>query len=235
MGTMKILILHGWTYSLDKWKKFIDILDKKGFDTQILNIPGLTAASDEVWDLEKYVKWLNERVRKYKKEIILVGHSNGGRIAIAYTAKYPKKIKQLVLINSAGILHHDLMIRIKRLVFRTLADFGKKVTNSEKIRKLFYKFTREKDYEKATLKMRQTMVNLIKFDIRPLLGKIETPTLIIWGKEDRITPVSDGVLIHKLIKNSKLKIISGSKHSPFSEKPEKVAEIIREEIIKPNK
>jgi pimeloyl-ACP methyl ester carboxylesterase len=43
---------------------------------------------------------------------VLLGHSNGGRIALAFAEKYPDKVKQLVLIDSAGIYHNEFSIRL---------------------------------------------------------------------------------------------------------------------------
>ena len=146
MGTMKILILHGWSYSakgtdqLEKWKPFVDELKLKGYKPTLLKIPGLTKNLTEVRDLEKYVEWLKELVKNEK--VILVGHSNGGRISLAFSHKYPEKVEHLILIDSAGIYHNELPIRIKRFVFRSLAKIGKRITTSEKLRVFLYKLAR---------------------------------------------------------------------------------------------
>jgi pimeloyl-ACP methyl ester carboxylesterase len=58
------------------------------------------------------------------------------------------------------------------------------------------------------------MNNLISTDLKPILSKIAIPTLIIWGREDKITPLSDGKLMHQLIEDSKLEIIENARHSP---------------------
>ena len=58
------------------------------------------------------------------------------------------------------------------------------------------------------------MINLINTDLTSILSNIKTPTLIIWGENDKITPLSDGKLMHKLIENSNFFIIKDAKHSP---------------------
>lgn len=215
---MKILILHGWSYSaksadpLKKWDLFMDGLKLKGYKPTLLKIPGLTKNLKEVWNLEKYVEWLNKEVKNEK--VILVGHSNGGRISLAFTQKYPEKVKHLILIDSAGIYHNELPVRLKRFVFKSLAKIGKKFTTSETLKKFIYKLAREGDYKNATPAQRQTMLNLINTDLTSILSEIKLPTLIIWGENDKITPLSDGKIMHKLIKDSKMKIINGAKHSP---------------------
>lgn len=230
LGAMsKILILHGWAYSTEKWKTFVRILSDNGFNAQLLKIPGLTEKLESVWNIDNYTEWLNGIIEKGEK-VILIGHSNGGRILLAFAAKYPEKIKYLVLIDSAGIYHNDLPIRLKRFIFKSLAGMGKKVTRSESLRKLLYRLARESDYEKAPPFVKQTMVNLINFDVTESLNKVKTPTLIIWGKNDKTTPFADGKLMHKLIKNSKLQVIQSAKHSPQFTHVNEVIQIILKEI-----
>lgn len=231
MGTLKkIVILHGWTYSLDKWTDFVGFLKESGFEVELVKVPGLTEESIEVWNLDKYTDWLNKLLDKYDVKVILLGHSNGGRIAINYAAKYPNKLEKLILIDSAGIYHNELPIRLKRIIFNNFSKVGSKFTKSSLLRRILYKFAREGDYEKANENMRKTIVNLINTDIKPMLGRIKTPTLIIWGENDALTPLKDAHLMNKLIKKSKLQIIKNARHSPFFTNPKEVLEIIKNGI-----
>lgn len=227
----KIIILHGWSINLDKWKAFLKELEGKKIKYDLLKIPGLTAQLNNIWTLDNYVAWLKNIVDKEKGKVILMGHSNGGRIALAFTNKYPKKVERLILIDSAGIYHNELLLRIKRIVFKTIARIGKKITSSKFLENLLYKAARESDYKNADHNTKQTMVNLISADLKPILPNIQPPTLIIWGAQDRITPLSDGELMNSLIKNSKLEIIENARHAPHFTNPKEVANIIIEEIV----
>ena len=225
---MKILVLHGWTYSTEKWDPFMDIISSKT-DVELLKIPGLTEKLEAVWNLDNYVEWLKTKIGDSK--VILIGHSNGGRISLAFANKYPEKVSKLILIDSAGIYHNELPIRLKRLVFKIIAKLGKKIINSEKLRKILYKLSREGDYENASPTVKKTMLNLITTDMSYLLPKIKIPTLIIWGENDNTTPLKDGMLMHKLIRGSKLKIISDARHSPQFTHPKEVAKIIYKNLL----
>lgn len=225
----RLIVLHGWTYSTDKWQPLVKYLKEKNIEVAFLSVPGLTEETAKVWTLEDYVEWLKDKLAS-EKQPILIGHSNGGRIAIAFASKYPDKLKRLILIDSAGIFHNKLPLKLKRFIFGTLARFGKKVTSSKKLRNLLYKAARESDYKDAAPPMRQTMVNLISSDLTPQLGQITVPTLIIWGKLDRVTPLSDGFLMHRLIKKSKLQIIDGAGHSPYFTHAALIRQKILEEI-----
>lgn len=213
MGTVKrILVLHGWAYSTEKWADFVEQMKKAGKPVELLTIPGLTEATNKAWTLDDYVQWLKKKVGDDK--VILIGHSNGGRISLAFTAHYPQNVAQLVLIDSAGIYHNELPIRLKRALFGSMARVGKRVTSSPLLRKLLYKAAHETDYRDADPLTQQTLVNMISVDLRDLLPKITVPTFIIWGEKDTATPLADGQLMHKQIRNSQLVVINQARHSP---------------------
>lgn len=232
MGTVKkIFILHGWAYSVAKWRSFIVLMQARGFDPVMLSVPGLTQEIDKVWNIDDYVEWLEKELAA-EKEIILLGHSNGGRLALAFAAKHPARLKYLILIDSAGIYHNELSIRLKRHLFKAAAKLGKKLFRSEKLKDLLYKVAGESDYHQARPLMKQTMVNLISVDLVAILDKIISPTLIIWGRSDKITPLSDGRLMNGRIKRSRLYIVDEAKHSPQFTHPQEVCQEISDELTK---
>lgn len=226
---MKIYILHGWSYSLEKWKPLVSELKKKKYTPILLKIPGLTEKIDKPWTIDEYVSWLDNKLGR-EREIILLGHSNGGRIAINFAIKKPKAVSKLVLIDSAGVYHDDLYTKGKRKVFGFIAKTGRKFFSSEFTKNLLYKIVGERDYKEASEDMKKTMVNLITSDKILSPEKISIPTIIIWGEKDGITPLSDGRKLKKLIVNSKLLIVGNARHAPQFTHPEKVAEIISQNL-----
>lgn len=227
MGIVKkIYILHGWTYSTEGWKKIDSFLRGKGLKTVILKIPGLTEKIEKPWAISDYLAWLKKIVEKEKGEVILLGHSNGGRIAANFAVRYPQLVKKLILIDSAGIYHNELPIKIKRFLFGTAAKFGKKLTSSKILKNLLYKMARTSDYKNASFFSRKTMLNLLKSDANFDFSKIKTQTLIIWGKLDTTTPFKDGESINRAIENSELFVVTNAKHSPQFTNPEIVCDKI---------
>ncbi len=231
MKKEKIYILHGWAYSTESWKPFIHELQKEKIEVEMLKIPGLTTPLAEEWSIDNYVSWLNEILRNEKGQVVLLGHSNGGLISLAYTLKYQDKVKKLILVDSTGIYHNELSIRLKRFVFASAARIGKKITNSAALRRLLYKLARAHDYEKAPdIIIQKTMLNLIRTDLKDKFSNIKIPTIIIWGKNDQVTPIPDGRVMRREIKNSSLHIISDARHSPQLTHPTETAEIIVKNI-----
>lgn len=209
----RIYIIHGWTKSLDKWENAIRVLKSEGFEGILLKVPGLTSPIDRVWNIDDYVNWLKNELKSEDK-VILLGHSNGGRISIAFAKSYPQKIEKLILVDSAGVFNNNLGIRVKRLSFGIAAKYGKKITSSVLMRKLLYKIARAKDYDEADNLIKKTLINLWESDKDRMYEDINIPVSIIWGQNDNVTPLSNARVLNKAIKNSKLLIIPGAKHSP---------------------
>jgi pimeloyl-ACP methyl ester carboxylesterase len=58
-------------------------------------------------------------------------------------------------------------------------------------------------------------VALMTDDVRPLLGRIQTRTLLIWGELDPLTPVEHGQIMAKLLPNARLVVIPRAAHNPM--------------------
>ncbi len=223
----KVYIIHGWTYNLDKWANFSAALKARGIDPILLKVPGLTEPSDKVWDINGYEDWLNDQIKTETKPIV-IGHSNGGRIALSYVQKYPGRISQLILIDSAGIAHNEARSIIKLKILKFLSKVGKVLSLLPPVKKLFYRVIGAQDYYNAPPNMRLTMQNMLRADQQLDLSQIKLPVTIIWGQDDTVTPLSDGQKMQALINGSSLQIIRGGRHAPFNSQPDEVAEIVAE-------
>lgn len=223
---------------------------------------GKSDEPNENWDLDDYVKFVDNFIEiatrkkgfeliknlfknfdpkkavyvQKKDKIILIGHSFGGRIAIKYSKKHPEIIEKLILTGSAGIKHPP---SIKQKIFFAAAKIGKKIfllpafnKLNNYAKKILYKAAREKDYHAASPKMKEIMKNAIGEDLTPILWDIKTPTILLWGRDDRSTPLSDGNIMNKKIENSEMIIIDYANHSLPYQKPEEFAKAVVEFIKK---
>ena len=131
---------------------------------------GLTAPLKQPWTLDHYVQWLYLEVQVSNKPVVLIGHSNGGHITLAFALAYPHLVHQLVVIDAAGVMHRGLRVSAKRIIFSSAAAVGKRFTCSDKLRKIVYKLAREDDYQQANPVMRKTKANLLSVDLAPRLS-----------------------------------------------------------------
>lgn len=223
--SQKIFIVHGWTYSLDKWKNLLPLLKQQDLDPVMLNVPGLTEPSKAIWDIDGYVEWLDDQLNSEVKPIV-VGHSNGGRIALAYLQTHPGRFKQLILIDSAGLAHDSLKAKTKLKTLRILSKVGKPLAKIPVVKKGVYKVLGAQDYNQAPPNMRLTMQNMLNADKMINLAKITTPTTIIWGENDTATPLQDGRTMNNLLKGSTLHVVRGARHAPQHTHAREVANVI---------
>lgn len=227
MGTVsKIFLVHGWTYSLDKWDACVDLLNKAGVEVVRLRVPGLTESSDKTYTIDDYVEWLRGEL-KNEKQPIVIAHSNGGRIALWYASKYKSHLRQLILIDSAGVAHAEKAYVARTTAIRLAAKILKPLRYIPFVRKAVYKVVGAHDYERAAPNMRETMKHMLASDKQLDLVEIETPTSLIWGSDDSMTPLTDGMHMAKIFK-TQLHKVDGARHVPFFTHPAETSAYILE-------
>ncbi len=222
---MKTIILHGWAYDNTKWKPLIEELKRRGIEPTMPDIPVLTKKATEPWSIENYMAWLGKEVGQ--APAVLIGHSNGGRLALNFAVHYPERVSHLILIDSAGIPRTELKSKLKRTTFKILAKVGKPLTKSESARRLLYKIAKARDYLDAEPIGRSTMINLLKSDYSLKLEKVQATVDIIWGRQDPMTPVKDAFTMQRRLPNAqKPFIIDDARHAPQFSHPKVVADYI---------
>lgn len=228
-----LFILPGWEGKTEKWEKIREGFAHFGFSVFVLKFPGFgeVPLSPRPWGISDYANFVLDFAQKQNlKNFFLLGHSFGGRIAIKLATNHPEKLLGLILCSAAGIKSKR---GIEYWSFFSLAKIGSFLFSLSPLtlfkpfaRRFLYFLVREKDYYKAKGVMRETMKKVIEEDLSPLLPKIKVPTLIVWGKEDRVTPVSDAYLMKSKISGSKLVVIESARHGLPFQKTEEFVKIV---------
>lgn len=234
-----ILILPGWG---DTRKTFTHLINKlqENFTIYIIDYPGFGNSPFPDKDLTIYDYTNIIRNFMYEKEItnpIIIAHSFGGRIATLLTGYYKEKIDKLILIDTAGIKRRKkFKVWIKEIIYKLLKQIKKILPQSqkEKYHKKLLQIFGSKDYKSLPTNMNKTFQNIIKEDLRFFLPYIDAETLILWGEKDTDTPLKDGKLMHKKIKNSALIIYPKATHYSYLEQPKLTYKII-ESFTKENR
>jgi len=151
----------------------------------------------------------------------IIAHSFGGRIAIRMAAEHPDLVGKLILTASAGVRPHRRMgTSVRILAAKSLRRLGQVVGGSigshiENRRQALG----SADWRSASPVMRGVLSRVIKEDLSDEMKRITAPTLLLWGKDDRETPLWMGRRMAELIPQSKLTIIERAGHYPFLDRP----------------
>lgn len=226
-----VLLLHGWGASKELMSPVADRL--QGYRVIAPDLPGFGATDvpPQAWGVDDYATWVLALLDRLGVDTVhVIGHSNGGRVAIALAAKHPGRVGRLVLADSAGIvpphgLRHHWRVRTFKLlraasqarwlpaVVRTAAASRARARGSD-------------DYRAASGTLRSTMVRLVNTDLRPQLAALRCPTLLIWGECDTETPLSDARTMEQLVPDAGLVVFEGRGHFAYAEEPDRFARIV---------
>lgn len=214
-----VVLLHGWGQNIEMMRPLgNNILGKR---ITILDFPGFGESSepDEVWTIDSYVLFLEEFVQKLNlKNITLIGHSFGGRVAIGYASK--NKVEKLILLGSPCVRHERKSTKEK--VLKTL----KKVPFLNGLGEYMKNFIGSEDYKNASGVMREILVSVINQDLSENAKKINAPTLLIWGSADTAAPLEDAKELEKILKDGALIVLDGYTHYAYLEALPQVSNII---------
>lgn len=233
MQNIPVLILHGWNLSAAKFLPLRDELMKRGYNVYCPDLPGFGKSKlmANSWSLANYIDFVKKYLEDNRlNKFILIGHSFGGRIAIKYASQYPQVLEALVLTGVPGI---NPVPKFKISFFLILAKAGKLIFSlpllsslKDLFRKFLYKIANASDYYNTNDYMVETFKNTVKENLIPYLSQIKTPTLLLWGREDRIVPLEIADKMEHMVKNSKLVVINEGRHGVPWTHPKEFADAV---------
>lgn len=221
-----LIFLHGWRSQKEVWNSVTGKLSD--YQIYTIDLPGFgkSPAPKDAWMVVDYAKVVKEFIDKLGlKNVIIVGHSFGGRVGIKLASQYSSSISKLVLVDSAGFA----MESGKKSAMNAAAKIAKpffKPSFMQGLRKKVYKQIGAEDYV-ATPELQKTFVNVTSEDLSADLKNISCPTLIITGKKDNDTPLEFGQRMQSLIANSQLLVLPDAGHFSFLDQPEEFVKELR--------
>lgn len=217
----KILVfLHGWGVDSKLWFKVTPGLIKKNYSMYFIDLPGFGQSQipNTVYDVNDYKNVVYEFVRKLGlKKVNLIGHSFGGRISIKMASENPKLLEKVILVDTAGIVTVSKIKKITALIAKIFSPIFRPNFMQPLRKKLYVLFGSE---YLENEKLSKIFSKVVSENLTRLLTLIKKPTLIIWGKNDQVTPLYYGELMNKFIAKSKLVIFEKAGHFSFLDQPE---------------
>jgi 2-hydroxy-6-oxonona-2,4-dienedioate hydrolase len=222
-----LLLIHGIGGDADEWAFCFEpfsqahrviAIDLLGFGRSAKPLIDYTIAG--------FVEVVEEFLRGLKIErAAVLGESLGGWIASAFALKFPNTVDKLILVDAAGVwgdiagLPIDVRVSTRahlRDVFRLL--FYDKGLATDLLIDMAYQLHLERgDGYTIDSVLRNQQEGHERLD--DVVGQLRVPTLIVWGEQDEMIPLSVGQNLHKLIPGSRLEVISQCGHLPALENP----------------
>ena len=213
IGNPVLVFLHGWGGSLVSWISTAEAMARIGFYCVVVDLPGFgqTPEPNVVYGVTDYAKEVERLVQCLGiRELSVIGHSFGGRVAIVLSARGNVNIKKLVLVDSAGVIpRRGVRYWCKVKKYKRV----KKLVETGKLPKDSLKTYGSKDYQELTPIMKGTFVKVVNEDLLLTAKTIKVPTLLVWGRKDKDTPMYMARKLHGAIRDSTLVVYNAGHYS----------------------
>lgn len=219
-----LLFLHG-AAGAGKWLPFMDMLAER-YDVIVPEHPGFGASDTPEWldtvgDLAFF--YLDFMEQFALSGVHLVGTSIGGWIAAELAAKNVSRLKTLTLVAPAGI--HVKGVKRGDMFMWSPEEMAQNLFHNQEIARAMPQPSTDEEVM-VVLKNRLMTAKLgwsprmHNPHLRKWLHRVQVPTLILWGDDDRLLPTEYGPAYRDLIPNSRLEVIAQCGHLPHVEKAE---------------
>ncbi|MFB6454175.1 alpha/beta fold hydrolase [Chitinophaga sp. Hz27] len=215
-----MILLHGLFGQLSNWSSVVAHFSS---DYQ-LHIPALPIYESPTADqLSHLTTFLEDYIKTNQLEnVILVGNSLGGHVAILYAARHPQNVRRLVLTGSSGLYENTNMGGFPKrntheyIKERVAYTFHDPAMATEEMVEEVLAITQD---SRKCLTVLRAAKSAQRHYVADLLPNITSPTLLIWGVEDHITPVHVAHEFKDWLPDARLVVFAECGHVPMMEKP----------------
>ena len=240
-GGRPIVFVHGLAGCWQNWLENIPYFAR---DHRViaLDLPGFGDSPMPPWEvtISNYGRLVDEFCRKLKvKECALVGNSMGGFISTEVAIAQPDWVEKLVLLSAAGISSVHVRRRPAEALARLLAaSAGLSFELRERgLRRWRLRYAMFRNVFDAPHRLRPELLwefahgannapaflpalgALLGYDFLERLDRVEVPTLIVWGRDDRVIPSADALEFERHVSDSRLVVFDRCGHVPMAERP----------------
>ena len=226
-----LLLLHHDIGTLENLP-FYDALARR-FTVLIPSHPGYDKSERPAWmrnvrDVAVVHQWLLGRLGL--SDVSIVGLGFGGWIAAEMATMAPRAFTKLVLVGAMGIKPEHGEIADQALV--SYIDYVRLGFSDQSVYdRLYGADTPVKTLEQWDLSREMTFriawkPYMYNASLPHLLGGVTTPTLVVWGRKDRVVPLECGERYVKALPHARLEVIDGAGHFVEMEKPDELAKLV---------
>ncbi|WP_019039043.1 alpha/beta fold hydrolase [Psychroflexus tropicus] len=215
-----IVILHGLMGGLSNFDGVMNYFPEKGYKVVVPELPlyDMPLLKTNIKNLTSYIKEFIDF--KSYGEVILVGNSLGGHVGLLTTKIYPEIVKALVITGSSGLYESAMGESYPKrgdyeYIKKKAQDvfYDPEIATQEIIDDV-YSVVNDRSKLIRTLSIAKSA---IRHNMAKDLPDMNTPTCIIWGKQDEVTPPHVAKDFDKLLPDSELFWIDKCGHAAMME------------------
>jgi pimeloyl-ACP methyl ester carboxylesterase len=215
-----VVLVHGLGSRAEDWSNLMPQLKQAGFHVYAIDLPGYGRSArpaNATYSIPEAAQYVEDFLaQRGLDKVNLVGWSTGGWVAMRVALDRPERIGRLVLCDSAGIhfepgftlsdLEPNTIPAVRRL-YRMLMPQPTDVPD-------FVARDMVRKFKQLNWVVDRSARSMLRGDdlLDGKLGRLQIPTLIIWGKQDHLIPLSTSVSMHQQIPHSVLEIYDGCGH-----------------------
>lgn len=231
-----LLLLHGLFGALSNFTELIRHFSSQ-YKVVIPFLPIYTGNLSEA-NLDFLTEYVHKFVVQMKyREIVLIGNSLGGHLALLYAQQYAENVRGMVLTGSSGLFENTMGDTFPQrgnyefIKHKTEYTFYDPKTASKELIDEVFDIVNNRDKCMCVIAMAKSA---IRHNMAEELPHIYVPTLLIWGKDDRVTPPFVAEDFKKLLPDSELFYIEQCGHAPMMEQPEEFNRILSDFLDRQN-
>ena len=217
-----LVLLHGLMGALSNFEGIINhFKESHNVVIPLLPIFELPLRKLSVSGLVDYVEKFVDH-KSYDKVHVL-GNSLGGHIAQLYAMKRPDKVKSMTLTGSSGLFESAMGSSFpKRGNYEYIKNKAESVFYDPSVatKELVDEVFDIVNNRNKAIRIVATAKSAVRHNLGDKLHEIKTPTLLIWGQQDEVTPAWVGEKFHELIPESELHLVEKCGHAPMMERPD---------------
>ena len=217
-----VFILNGWGCTIETYMLIRNIL-KTRYTVVSFDFPGFGESEDPdyAWSMDDYTAFTICFIEQFHcKKLSIIGHSFGTRIMIrlANTKALKFTIDKMVFIDGAGILSANIESYLNEF-YEFQREKKHLVSSGQKLKLQKLRKNADGDYAYLNETMCDCYINAVTDNVEDLLPGVRVPTLLIWGENDKDTPLEDGKLMEREIPDSGLVVLPDAGHFSFLDQP----------------
>lgn len=250
-GDPTLLLIHGYTASTYAWRSAAPMLADEGFRVIAVDLLGFGYSEKPRW-FDYSIQAQARMVSRFMDRLgigraTIVGSSYGGAVAATLALDYAERVEKLVLVGAVcndNVLRHPILrlatipgvgeslipffadanVYHRRRMRKTLSPANYDLISEERVANVRRPLAAADAHHALLATSRNWHAKRVAHDA-PLINQ---PTLILWGEDDRITPIEDGHLLHERILHSRMVVLRDCGHVPMEEKSQLFTELVSE-------